>query len=141
LYIRLAPESSWSKQEVPSLRRILRATTITQANPISQGPCSCMRHKEKTKGNRGRGGVVHSPCCRKRCWQSASSHRIDQPIVPSYHIKAFQASRVRDAFIASGIEQGVCRTLISLFLPPLTTKPLKPGKGRIWKLEGEESYS
>ena len=55
--------------------------------------------------------------------------------------QAIQASRVRDAFIASDIEQGVCRTLISLFLPPLTTKPLKPGEGRVWKLEKEESYS
>jgi len=35
----------------------------------------------------------------------------------------------------------VCRTLISLFLPPLTTRPLRPGEGRVWKLEEEESYS
>ncbi|KAE9366962.1 hypothetical protein N431DRAFT_429724 [Stipitochalara longipes BDJ] len=55
--------------------------------------------------------------------------------------QAFQASRVRDAFIASDNEQGVCRTLISLFLPPRTTRPLKPGEGRVWKLEKEESYS
>jgi hypothetical protein len=60
---------------------------------------------------------------------------------PQLPQQAFQASRVRDAFIASDIEQGVCRTLISLFLPPLTTKPLKPGEGRVWKLEKEESYS
>jgi hypothetical protein len=43
--------------------------------------------------------------------------------------------------MASDIEQGVCRTLISLSLPPLTARPLKPGEGRVWKFEEEESYS
>ena len=55
--------------------------------------------------------------------------------------QAFQASRIRDAFIASEVEQGVCRTLISLFPQSLTTEPLKPGEGRVQELEKGESYS
>ena len=59
--------------------------------------------------------------------------------LPSY--QAFQASRIRDAFIASEVEQGMCRTLISLFPQSLTTEPLKPGEGRVQELEEGESYS
>ena len=56
-------------------------------------------------------------------------------------VHAFQDLRFRDAFIASDIEQGVCRTLISLFLRSRTNRPLKPGEGRVRELEKEESYS
>ncbi len=70
-----------------------------------------------------------------------NGHGQDHPNAASSQPQAFQASRIRDAFIASDIEQGVCRTLISVFLPTLTTRPLKPGEGRVWKLEQEKAIS
>jgi len=39
---------------------------------------------------------------------------------------------IRDAVIAFVLlTRWVCRTLISLFQPPLATQPLKPGKRRV----------
>lgn len=81
------------------------------------------------------------PAAERRIWTKGIQRREMPAQCPTPAADAFQASRFRDAFITSDNEQGVCRTLISLFLPPLTTRPLKPGEGRVWKLEKEESYS
>jgi hypothetical protein len=103
------------------------------------------QRKHLVAGDREKEGERSSRTCSIQQWNfriGSTATDGDQPVADfCLPVNAFQDLRFRDAFIASDIEQGVCRTLISLFLRSRTNRPLKPGEGRVRELEKEESYS
>ena len=127
------------KTQTPNTQRLLlshRQHFLNQTNEnVEEG------HRERGEGRGTLGFVQFANSTSAMGIQTTRYQSGPLQILYSCRCHAFQDLRFRDAFIASDIEQGVCRTLISLFLQSRTNRPLKPGEGRVRELEKEESYS